>query len=617
MIKNFLIALKPQQVFLALAAIFGVLHLFLTPPFQSPDENRHFYRAYHMSKGSILATKKDGRVGGYLPKKVKESLIPFSGMRGRVQQTTSNKEIMSSVAHKGDETLEFVDFPSMAVYTPVSYVPQAIGIRIARLFSDSAIIALYAGRLMTLLVWMTALFFAIRITPIFKWLLATLALLPMSIFIHSSLTADMATNAVVYLLIAFILKNTFSDHQQTKKEFLTLAILAFLLASVKFLYTPVLLLFLIIPLKNFTNKKQFILRFLGLGLVALVTTACWPLILGVGYVSYADYNPDYAETVNLLACANVKDQLAYIFSHGSYAFKVIGSSIIDSSRMYIVGTIGNFGWLEVPLSSFWVGFGYLGLTLIALADGNSTDRLKRMQRLIIITPFLLVFVLIIVSQLLIWTCVGSDLVGNLQGRYFIPIVPLLFLMLYRSNKKFKSYLPAGVVVFSSTLLIVSSLLIYKRFYIPLQYETEIVRCDHESGGGTVDFETSIKGYSAQSGASKSKEKARSGDYSSKLSPTSPYGTGMKFECSSGDIIEFEAWRFGPSGMLVVSNDDAKKLYFTTDQVEKKSEGWQKMKLIVTVPLGMENETVSCYIGSLHPKDSCYFDDIKVKLKRIK
>lgn len=618
MIKNFLIALKPEQVFVTLAAVFGILYLFLTPPFQSPDENRHFYRAYHMSQGSILATKMDGRVGGYLPKKVKESLIPFSGMRGRVQVVTSSDEIMSSIAYKGDETMEFVDFPSMAVYTPVSYIPQAIGIRLARIFSDSSIIALYAGRLMTLICWMIALFYAIRITPIFKWLIVVLALLPMSLFIHSSLTADMATNVVVFLLLAFILKNTFSDHQQTRKEFLTLVLLVFLLASVKFLYSPVLLLFLIIPLKNFTGKKQFFLRFFGLGLVALITTACWPLILGVGYVSYADYNPDYAETVNLLACANVKEQLTYILSHGIYVFKVISSSIIDSSRMYIVGTIGNFGWLEVPLSSFWVGFGYLGLLLIALTDGNSRYQLKRVQRLIIIAPFLLIFVLIIVSQLLIWTCVGSDLVGNLQGRYFIPIVPLLFLMFYRSNEKFKQYLPVGVVVFSSTLLIVSSLLIYKRFYIPLQYEAQIIRCDHETGGGDADFGTSNDQVLAQNGASRSEEEARSGKYSSRLIPTSQYGTIIKLDdCSSGDIIEFDAWRLGPSGLLVISTEDAKQLYFTTDQVEKESEGWQKMNLTVTVPLGIENDVVSCYVGSLHPTDTCYFDDIKLTLNRIK
>ncbi len=615
--RNFLLSIKPEHIFAVIAAIFGVLYLFLTPPFQSPDENRHFYRAYHMSQGSIFATKMDGRVGGYLPKKVKESLVQFSAMRGRVVEITSREEIMSSISHNGNETMEFVDFPSMAVYTPISYVPQAIGIRLARFFSDSPIIALYAGRLMTLIVWMIALFYAIRMTPIFKWLIVALALLPMSLFIHSSLTADMATNAVVFLLLAFILKNTFSDHQQTRKEYLTLVILVFLLASAKFLYSPIILLFLIIPLKNFTGKKQFFLRFLGLGLLALITTACWPLILGVGYVSYADYNPDYAETVNLLACANVKEQLAYILSHGFYVFKVISTSVVESSRMFLVGTIGNFGWLEVPLSSFWVVFGYLGLTLVAVSDGNSTFQLKRYQRLIIITPFMLIFLLIIVSQLLIWTCVGSELVGNLQGRYFIPIVPLVFFMMYRSNEKFKKYVPAGVVFFSSTLLIVSSLLIYKRFYIPIQYVTETIQCDHETGGGDADFGTSNEQLFAQNGFSRSNEKARSGNYSSKLSPASPFGTIIKLEgYSSGDIIEFEAWRLGPSGLLVVSSDDAIKLYSTTVEVEKESDGWQKMKLTVTIPLGIENDVVSCYVGSLHPTDTCYFDDIKITVNRI-
>ncbi|PHR21424.1 MAG: hypothetical protein COA38_18770, partial [Fluviicola sp.] len=300
--------LRPEQVFVLLAAFFGILFLLLTPPFQSPDENRHFYRAYHISQGSIFATKMDGRVGGFLPKKVKESLTPFVDMQARIEVKTSRDTIFSAISMKSDGNLEFVDFPSMAVYTPISYIPQAFGIRLARVFSNSAIIALYAGRLMTLICWIIALFYAIRITPIFKWLFVALALLPMSVFIHSSLNADMITNAVVFLFVAFMLKQAFSEEKQSKRNFLTTALLVFLLASAKFIYAPLLLLFLLIPLKNFTDKKQFFFRIGMLFSLALLTVICWPIIQGVGYVSSDDYNPAYLHSVNLYTCADVGDQ---------------------------------------------------------------------------------------------------------------------------------------------------------------------------------------------------------------------------------------------------------------------------------------------------------------------
>jgi hypothetical protein len=41
--------------FLLIAFTLGVLAIFLTPPFQVPDEHTHFYRAYDVSRGHLFA----------------------------------------------------------------------------------------------------------------------------------------------------------------------------------------------------------------------------------------------------------------------------------------------------------------------------------------------------------------------------------------------------------------------------------------------------------------------------------------------------------------------------------------------------------------------------------
>ena len=68
--------IAPQRFFLLTALTFGLLVIFITPPFQVPDEINHFYRAWQLSEGQFLPVKNDARVGGFIPKSV-DSLTVF------------------------------------------------------------------------------------------------------------------------------------------------------------------------------------------------------------------------------------------------------------------------------------------------------------------------------------------------------------------------------------------------------------------------------------------------------------------------------------------------------------------------------------------------------------
>jgi hypothetical protein len=46
-------AWKPERVFLFLSVFCGILMVFLTPPFQVPDEIAHFSRSYELSQGNF------------------------------------------------------------------------------------------------------------------------------------------------------------------------------------------------------------------------------------------------------------------------------------------------------------------------------------------------------------------------------------------------------------------------------------------------------------------------------------------------------------------------------------------------------------------------------------
>ena len=97
-----------------------------------------------------------------------------------------------------------------------------------------------------------------------------------------------------------------------------------------------------------------------------------------------------------------------------------------------------------------------------------------------------------------------------------------------------------------------------------------------------------------------------------------FGTIITFEdCNGGDAIEIEAWRNGPNGKMVISTENGKKLYRAEELVEESAEEWKCMKFWVRVPPTIENENILCCLTYFEETDSCYFDDIKITLKRIK
>ena len=95
-----------------------------------------------------------------------------------------------------------VSFSAIITYSPISYLASAFAITIGKILNFSPIILMYIGRLANLLVWLLFIYLAIRITPVHKWVLLILSLMPMTIFQGASLSADSFTMALSFLVIA-------------------------------------------------------------------------------------------------------------------------------------------------------------------------------------------------------------------------------------------------------------------------------------------------------------------------------------------------------------------------------------------------------------------------------
>ena len=61
---------KIEKLYIYIFLIFGLLFVFLIPPFQAPDEDSHFKRSYSISNLDIYPVNKNKTAGNYFPKEM-------------------------------------------------------------------------------------------------------------------------------------------------------------------------------------------------------------------------------------------------------------------------------------------------------------------------------------------------------------------------------------------------------------------------------------------------------------------------------------------------------------------------------------------------------------------
>jgi uncharacterized membrane protein len=478
-IKN----IKVETIFLVLALIFGLLFLTLNPPFQVQDESEHYDKTYAISEGNILT----GTIIE-LPKSVMEMKLTFpqgnfspGGMQQMMRNGTnpvygfnppnninlqknqrpqfngsdaslSNLENKSNSGNLrdgagkddmfnkggfsagfsrnfggGDEyktgrnliknyifkplnpdDVQEQNISAIANYPPASYIGSATGMFVGRLFNCSALMLLYIGRLVNLLIYITFIYFAIKIIPVKKYVLLLLGLIPTALFEGSSLSADSLTIAASYLIIAYFFKLLLVDEKIKGKDIVILSSLTVFLLLSKQIYAGLALLFFMIPRSRFTNIKERLVSLIAIFIPAVIVELLYSMVMkSNGY------------SVNLIG-----DN----FSTVEFVLNLFSTLKISLLNLYIPGVIGSIGYhLSCPVILSYLFL--IVLVITTLLDYNKY-KLNLKTKIVPLITFLVIFVIIflMVSN---WSMSfgGSNVIGGLQPRYFIPIIPLLFIII--------------------------------------------------------------------------------------------------------------------------------------------------------------------------------------------
>ena len=120
--------------------------------------------------------------------------------------------------------------------------------------------------------------------PIHKWTLALVALMPMSVYLAASLSADAMTLGLSLLVFAVTLNLALGSEGPSRRGLLALGFLLVLLALSKQAYLGLALLFFMIPGKRFSSPAtRWLLAVLMIG-VPLAIDAAWTYSLRGLYV---------------------------------------------------------------------------------------------------------------------------------------------------------------------------------------------------------------------------------------------------------------------------------------------------------------------------------------------
>ena len=252
----------------------GILSLFIQPVLNIPDEAAHFARAEMISEGHIIVGQKDKE----FPSIQSVNDLQHFGKTAFTKTDLKNKKINytpTTVKHVAATNLSFL------------YLPQTMGILLAKVLHMDAIWLLWFGRIMNLLCYGIIVASAVKIAPKWKFVLFFMASLPMSIQQAASFSPDAIINGLSILTIGYFIY-LYDKKTITIKEYCIFEILCILIPLAKITNIFIAGLNLLLPMENVEKKKRLLVT---LGLFVL------PAIVFIVGLVLADGNKSNIFTV--------------------------------------------------------------------------------------------------------------------------------------------------------------------------------------------------------------------------------------------------------------------------------------------------------------------------------
>lgn len=451
--------MRPARVFLALAAVAGLLFVFATPPFRYPDEPGHFLRIARLSAALFAGQRPDPGIAP-LPARMVEDFQYFSA---RIPQVAHGRpyraaEIVSRLRAAGS-TDGFVAMPvppPQLAYHDVAYIVPAAAFAIASAFEASLVITLWAARLAVLVASLMFTVVAIRLAPGWtRWTLAVASLVPMAAYLRASSSPDGLVNAAALLATAAFLRGAERDDAPGWGLFVAALAACAFLGLVKFPYICLLLLSLAWLRSGAGQDRRRGGAFVATLWVATLAVTAWHLAGALALASSLRPGGDPGEFA-------LADKLDLLVHHPlSVAAIFLRTALAVPGAVY--SAIARFGAMDInPLPLLHVGVvlwivGFLYLERRALAQG-----VTRTMGVLMWLTFVAQYFAVLAALWVTFTPKSAAMVIGLQGRYVLPALACallgvgLFLRKPMLSPPQESWLPVGTYVAVGAAIILAA-----------------------------------------------------------------------------------------------------------------------------------------------------------------
>lgn len=465
---------KPiEALFLFIFLTFGIIYTVIIPPGWNTDESNHTYRISQLSVGNILSEKTiDPQTGlraygGDVP----TGLLKLYERTGALEpgappnpEKKIDKHLYANrpdIIHiKDDGQRKPINFSGAALYSPISYAVYIPVFWLGKLFSLPFFWVIILSRLVGLLLTGLAFFFAIKYTPVGKWIFFAVGLIPTVVVQAATVGADAPQLAITVLFIAYIARRMFDSENPRLVQYGILAILGALLVLIKIAYAPIILLLLALPLikKEYRNRKNIILT--ALTFIIAIT----PGLIWASLVSYIDINSNPK--------ADFAAQKSFILSHPLTYLRTLYYTFFTITPMPpLVNMFGSFVWDSVALPAFYAYVASAALLSSLFVKSKREINLSpvfkqyyRLWRGTLLVVSLIMGVFIATALYIYSTPLRQSYIFSIQSRYFIPLLPLIMLAFYGTSVKNQRPVKIGIVIMSCLALIGATLAIYFRLY---------------------------------------------------------------------------------------------------------------------------------------------------------
>lgn len=422
---NALVRRHPVRCFGAALAAVCVVFAFALTPFSMPDEHRHYFASYWMSDCLMGSAS---FVGGE-PYPMRACDYEFS--TGKDDISLIENESYHWVAEHAtlfDTDGGIVEYKdrlfTLAGDPPQSRIGSVVGLTLGRLLNLGAVPTFYLGRLGAAAVFVLAAMWAVKVTPLGQRMLMGISLLPITVSLAASFSYDSGIISLSLLAFAYLMRAVYGSEQLGRRDVIATCVLAALLTPCKVVYAVVFGCALLVPSHRFKSARR-----------------AWAFRIGVVAVALGVFV--LTRLTSVLALAGTTDgglsqrggEVGRMYTLGVLLDDPIGAVLLFLRSFDVMGgtlwghTFGsNLGSLQYELlAPSWVYGTFFVLVLAASVRSDDDDTPVPVSHAVFMAFLALCAMLAIwLSMCLGWTFVTENVIQGMQGRYFLPLLPLLF-----------------------------------------------------------------------------------------------------------------------------------------------------------------------------------------------